>query len=302
MFGERRRQCSSCKKTWRVWQKKRGRKNKRLSINQLFKYLDGKLNVSNTNNSNLRSLVRKFTSETSWISMPDGDLIVIADALIQYFGKQKYTIYFILFRSVCDHKAYIFTPFMRKGCETVVGWHEAFAQIPNDVIERIKALVCDGHGGLIYLAKNRDWKLQRCHFHLLARIGHYASFGRLNRTKNIGKRVKNLANIVLYKNNSVAVSLALAALKELMMKITSRGLKAVISGFLRHYEDFRTYLKFPKYNLPATSNSAEHLVGLVRGLQYRARGFRTPSSLFMWITAICKYKKHVTCRGKIQPN
>ena len=191
---------------------------------------------------------------------------------------------------------------MRAGGEINQGWREAFAQIPNEVFVRIKALVCDGHGGLIYLPKDNNWVLQRCQFHLLARVAHCASFGLLGKSNGVGIRVKNLIEVALYSRDSHTVYLAIEALIKIKLTITSRTFKGVISGFIKNYEDYRSYLNFPKYNLPSTSNTAESLNALLRNLQYRARGFSTPGSLMSWITGFCKYKKSIICNAKITPN
>lgn len=306
LFGTRRRQCSACKKTWRVWKKKRGRKKNRLHIETLLQYFDRKLKNTKLQTSTLaarlRSTLEKFNTETPWPKIPDGPLIVVADGLIEYFGKKKYAVYFILVRSIADSRAFILPPYMRLGSEVALGWQEAFAQVPDEVLARICALVCDGHTGLVYLAKAYGWKVQRCHFHLLYNISHYASFGLMNKTDGIGLKIKRLAHVVLYRKEPEAIRLAIMALQKMKQVVTSRKLKSIISGFLRHHEDYRTYLNVPEYFLPTTSNSAEFLNAQIRDLQYRARGFRTPKSLLSWIIGICKYRKSVTCRPKNQPN
>lgn len=294
------------KKTWRVWKKKRGRKHTRLNENTLLQYFEGTLKSARlekrTLSARLRILLQKFNKETPWHKIPAGPLIVVADGLIQYFEKEKYTIYFILVRSTESSKAVILPPYMRRGGEVVLGWQEAFAQIPNTVSLQIVALVCDGHGGLVYLAKAREWVLQRCQFHLLARVAHCASFGALGKNNGIGIRVKNLMEVVLYGKDPVPIPLAIEALKKIKSEVSSRAFKTLISGFTKHYQDYRSYLNFPHYHLPTTSNSAESLNALIRDLQYRARGFKTPQSLFAWIVGFCKYKKSITCNSKIQPN
>jgi hypothetical protein len=304
LFGERRRQCSVCKKTWRVWKKNRGRKRNRLAFDPLIRYFEKKLNNSKlqkkTLSARLRLILKKFNTDTPWPKIPDGPLIVVADGLIEYFGNKKYAIYFILIRSISDSKAFIFPPYMHSGGE--IDWHKAFEKLPDEIFNRICVLVCDGHSGLTSLAQRHQWKLQRCHFHLLYRIGHCASFGHLNKTNGIGLKIKNLVQVVLYHKDPEAISLAIGALQEIRLGITSKAFKTVISGFLHHYQDYRTYLDYPQYFLPTTSNTAEVLNSQIRDLQYRARGFRTPKSLFSWITGFCKYRKFITCRGKNQPN
>lgn len=306
LFGDRRRQCSVCQKTWRVWKKNRGRKKNRLEFDQLFRHFEKRQKNTKLHkrilSARLRLILEKFNLETPWPTIPDGPLIVIADGLIEYFGNKKHAVYFILIRSISDTKAYIFPPYMRAEGEVVLGWKEAFAKLPNEVLGRICALVCDGHTGLVYLAKAHGWRLQRCHFHLIYNIAHCASFGYLNQTDNIGLRIKNLVQVVLYHKNPEAIALALGALQKIKDGITSRVFKTVISGFLKHYEDYRTYLNYPQYFLPTTSNSAEFLNSQIRDLQYRARGFRTQKSFFSWVIGFCKYRKFVTCRSKNQPN
>lgn len=306
LFGERRRQCSVCQKTWRVWKKNRGRKKNRLAFDLLFQYFERKSKNTRLQkrilSARLRLILQKFNVETSWPKIPDGQLIVVADGLIEHFENKKYAVYFILIRSIYDSKAYIFPPYMRAEGEVVLGWKEAFAKLPDEVLNRICALVCDGHTGLVYLAKAHGWGLQRCHFHLIYNIGHLSSFGPLNQTNSRGLRIKNLVQVVLSHKNPEAISLALRALQKIKDGITSRAFKTVISGFLKHYEDYRTYLNYPQYFLPTTSNSAEFLNSQIRDLQYRARGFRTPKSFFAWIIGFCKYRKFVTCRSKNQPN
>ena len=305
LFGARRRQCILCKKTWRVWKKKRGRKQTRLNMKSLFSYFDGKLHSKfkkGAFSARLRSLLHKFNCEEPWPEVPTGPLIVIADALIQFFNGEKYTVYFILVRRVDDLQAFILPPYMRAGGEVVLGWQEAFENIPRDIFDRIGALVCDGHTGLVYLAKRHNWLLQRCQFHLLANLEHFTSCSPLNQTYGLGIRIKNLVRVVLYHTDMTAVHLALDALWKIKNTTKSDHLKSVVSGFVKHFEDFRTYINYPQYFLPTTSNSAEFLNSLIRNLQYRAKGFRTPQSFFTWITGLCKYKRSVTCRGKNQPN
>lgn len=305
LFGARRRQCSLCKKTWRVWKKKRGRRKNRYSFKTLFQYFEGKLIRSKlehrTLSARLRNILKKFNDRTPWPMIPEGPLIVIADGLIEFIEKKIHCVYFVLVRSIFSSQAIILPPYIQSEKETCAGWQKTFASIPNNVLNRIQFLLCDGHGGLTSLAKTYGWELQRCQFHLLASIAHSASCGPLGKNRKIALKIKKLVEIILYQRNTIFLS-AIEKLKIFQRKIKTPNLKTVISGFLKHYEDYRTYLRFPNCHLPTTSNSAEFLIGEIRRLQYRARGFRTPKALFSWIVGFCKYRKSVTCRGKIQPN
>lgn len=247
-------------------------------------------------------MLAQFNGKEPWEDIPEGPLIAIADAMIEYIEKRPHTIYFILVRSIHGSQAFILPPLMLQDGELVSGWGQAFRTIPADVFSRIVALVCDGHQGLVYGAKRFGWLLQRCHFHLLARIAHNISFGPSGKNSSLGIKIQQLAHTILYKKEISLVNAALDEIRVIRKAITSSSLRTVLSGFLKHYEDYRTYLESPHYQLPSTSNTAEHLVGLVRDLQYRAHGFRTADSLFAWVNGFCKYRKSVTCRPKIQPN
>lgn len=247
-------------------------------------------------------MLTQFNEKGPWEVIPGGPLIAIADAMIEYIDKRPYTIYFILVRSIHGSQAFILPPLMLPGGELVSGWGQSFRGIPAEVFARIVALVCDGHQGLVCGSKRLGWLLQRCHFHLLARIAHNVSFGPSGKNRSLGIRIQKLVHVVLYNKEISLVHEALDEIKVIKKTITSRNFKTVLSGFLKHYDDYRTYLELPQFQLPSTSNTAEHLVGLVRDLQYRAHGFRTPDSLFAWVSGFCKYHKSVTCRPKIQPN
>lgn len=304
-FGQRRRQCSGCRRTWRIWQRKRGRTKRRVQTQVLLKYFRGYLPQSSverhTRAARLRNTLKVFNEKTSWHSVSDGPLIAVVDGLVEYFNGKKYTLYLILLRSVSSDKAVILPPYLKVGTESGCGWREALLRLPHEMHERIIALVCDGHTGLIAVAKGFGWVVQRCHFHLLLRIERCMSLGSRGKNVKLAIRLKKLAQCILYRNDCEVLD-ALHQLATIKPTITSPAFRTVISGLLSHYRDYRRYLEFPLYCLPTTSNSAEHLIGLIRGLQYRARGFRTPTSFMAWVTGFCKHQKIITCRPKIQPN
>ena len=241
---------------------------------------------------------------TSWPKIPQGDLIAIADALIEFIGGIECTVYLILLRPLNSNKAVIAPSLITiNNSENLLGWRNTFSQIPFEAKQRIKALVCDGRAAFMPISKENGWALQRCHFHLLARIAHNRSITQFTRTNAQGKYIQNLARIIINSKNENNVNQALEELKNITKNITSRSFKTVLSGLIRNYLDYRTYLRHPEFNLPTTSNSAEHLVGIIRDLQYRARGFNSIKSLTLWIEVLLKFTKTVTCNGKISiPN
>lgn len=131
--GQRRRQCSVCKKTWRIRQKKKGRKAKRTNTAIVKRYLckngfnldehAGRLSITVPA---LRKRIRKnlnlLLETEQWIEPPKNkDLIVVIDALLQqiFFGKKKryFTVYLVLLRASDDDKAIILKPVIIKSNE-----------------------------------------------------------------------------------------------------------------------------------------------------------------------------------------
>ena len=107
---------------------------------------------------------------------------------------------------------------------------------------------------------------------------------------------------MLYVPEQALCMPAFAELECIMDETSSRVLRSVLSGFLTHYRDYRTYLVYPELYLPRTSNTAESLIGMIRSLCYRARGFRTIHALRAWIEALIKHRRTVRCNGVHQPN
>lgn len=314
-FGKRRRQCTSCKKTWRVWSKKRGRKFLRYdSFKPLVDYLSNstgplgkearKRNINEAAFRNrIRILLKKYISQTPWATIPSGQLIVLVDALMQIVKGETWTVYIILLRGIDSESAAITSPYLLKGSEGGIGWRLAFNRLSEDVQGRIIALVCDGKSQLVFFARHKGWILQRCHFHLRYRIANYARTGILNRNLGVAEKIKALIDTILFDPDEDSVQEALRTLGIFTPRLNSYGLRFVLRGFLKNYLDFRTYLIFPKLHLPTTTNSVESLNGKFRDLQRRARGFRTIKAFYLWIVALCKHQKTITCNGnKFQPN
>lgn len=313
-FGNRRRQCSKCKRTWRIRKKRRGRKQKRESKDYVLKYLRRQTlsiytlaRLRNVSEDKLQKRLQKslnlFLKNQSWPVIPEGKpLIAVADAMVQFINHQIYTCYFILLRKIKDKKAIITPPLIRKGQEVWQGWEEAFKRIPQKIKTNILALVCDGHSGLISQAKRNHWLIQRCHFHLIARLQAYCSKWSFSRHRAMGKRIYQLVANILANPNEKEIFQALSSLKIYFKKSYSRDLKKILRGFIKHYKDYRTYLYYPELCLPKTNNSVESLISAIRSLNYRARGFCTLASFEKWIGAILKDKQQITCNGNFQPN
>ena len=312
-YGNKRRQCSKCKKTWRIRQKHRGRKESRTTSKLLVRYLRHELpslyaysrakNKSEDKlNRNLQKSLRYFLHHTTWPVIRGKVLIALADAMIINLNHKFYTFYFILLRETEETKAYVMPPYIDEGTESHIGWYKTFKRLPKRIQLAIKVLVCDGHKGLLFDAERRKWIIQRCHFHLLSHIQTHCSKKRTGRHYREGKLIYSIIKEILSNPQRKNIVYLLNVLKEIAKVAPSRQLRSSLRDFGRHYREFRHYLNYPRFNIPTTTNSIESLIGMVRALCFRARGFRTINSLTEWVHALLKHKKSVTCNGYFQPN
>lgn len=307
-FGGRRRQCKQCKKTWTVWKKKTGRKEKRVSkqlaINflnnlSLSAYAQGKYRnkQARTLNRQLEKSRNLFCRTTAYPPLPQKEnLILIADAKIKLIDKQWYTLFVMLVRSTEKDKATILPAILLKGKETQSAWQKVLDSLDISIKTRIKAIVCDGHVGLINYAKRKRWIIQRCHFHLLSAIqGRRSRWSKSNHQQE-GILVHNLVEDILTNSDEDQLQKSLSLLENLALNTTSKQLKRILLGFINSYEYFRNYLYHPEFNLPNTSNTAESLNSCIQNMFQKSRGFRTPQSLEKWTEALIKNKRFVMCK------
>ena len=310
-FGKRRRRCVKCKRTWSVWQRKRGRKRLRTSpllahrfvSGRLLPVRSGRLNTRNKKSYRLAKSRSLCAERCPWPEIPKaGPLIAVGDALVKCIEGTWHTWYFILVRPVDENTAIALPFYHRKGAETVRGWREAFDAVPENVLERIKALVCDGHRGLVFEAKWRYWLLQRCHFHLIARIQSRRSKWKSSQHYKEGRYLYELVKKVLTESDELKIRKYVNDLEVFSWHTSSPDLKNCLKGFVNHYPEFRTYLAHPELNLPMTNNTAEVLIGLVEEISRRAKGFQKISIFNEWISVVLKTRGRIKCRGIHQQN
>lgn len=308
-YGNKRRQCSKCKKTWRIRKKKTGRKVKRISLNFFLSYLrqetpsvSAYARKKGIKEHKVRYYVRKsldnYLQHSRWPKLPHQEpLIAIADAMIFSFKNNSYTFYFILLRKIKSKQAIILRPYICQGGETCLGWQVAFNRLSKPIQQTIAALVCDGHRGLISVSKKRRWILQRCHFHLFASLQRRCSMRYFGQHRQESKLFDSLIREIVTTPSTKEILSSVSNLKEIAKNISSYRLRSVLRGFVRNYKDYRHYLTYPHLKLPTTTNSAESLISSISYFCNRARGFRTINSLTKWVTAFLKNKKSITCNG-----
>lgn len=313
-FGKRRRQCCVCKKTWRVWKKKHGRKKRRRYSAAILNFLNNKRGPfthqaaeyglrEETFRSRVRLELEKFISKSPWPAIPDGPLVAIADAIAQTVrrrcGQEIWTVYFIFLRPVQSSKAVIMPPLIRLGAETDKGgWQQALDALPLEIKNRILALICDGSRDLLAYAKKEKWVIQRCHFHIRRAIANYIRTGPASRNRKLGLKIKNLVDIILLDSQESGAWKAIIELSNLLPSIHSRFLICRLRGLIKNHIHFRNYIYHPELRLPNTTNTAESFNSLVRDLQSKARGFSSIDSFKRWLIALCKHRKTMTCNGK----
>ncbi|MDO8618173.1 MAG: transposase [Candidatus Uhrbacteria bacterium] len=294
IHGLRRRRCTACRKTWTIRKKKQGRKRKRLSKNVLCRYLAGK--SVRTPPHVLRATRDLFVRTTPWPDLTEiiGPCVLIVDAL--HIRTSVYTaiIHVLLLKPIHEERAFILPFWTGTKTESKDSWRRAFeAQIPPMLRSRIKALVCDGKSGLPELAREYGWVVQRCQFHLIARLQLKRSKYALSRHRKEGVRLYELARTICDTTSQRKLQKALQTLLRIVRLEKNRHLKTILSGLVKHHQDYRTYLAHPDLCLPTTTNSVESLNSLIRDLLYRMRGCRISDSVLLWIEALLKYRSHI---------
>lgn len=316
-FGNRRRQCIACSKTWRIRQKKRGRKLKLARKGLILQFFQKQLpplrviaKRRGCGKDTLQLLLVRSLSayirnhQADWLSLLEGNdrLIVIADAIWYRVQSERYCIYIILLRSVDTNEAVICPPVIVKGHEGTKGWQLALGHLPNDLENRIVALVSDGVGSLLALVKPRGWIIQRCHFHLISAVQNYLTTGPRSPYREYALKVMRLVQQILRCGDQQRLKQIVSAIQTVRNQSRSRGLRRVLGGLLNDLPDYHAYLNYPGLNLPTTSNAAESFIQCIRDLMYRCRGFRSLTSLQAWLKGLSIFKRTIRCNGKNQPN
>lgn len=314
-FGSRRRQCVQCKRTWRIRSKKRGRKPVRVHPNvekiafasseslrhQAKRLKKGRELLRRRHSQVMDKLIKKLPSPQA----PPGPLIAVIDGWIQFFDQRAYTLYLILLRSTHSTRAALTQPVILAGHEDIHGWSKVFSLLDPAIFKRICAVVSDGVSGFNVYARKHHWISQRCHIHLIRTL--YPLLGKRNSTakhkKLREKMYQNVLEILKTPNHKRAKQLVLQLSKMAYRPYCPKWFGFRTRGFLKQYQDFRSYLRHPELNLPKTTNSAESVFRLLSDTLRRTRGFRTPQAMGKWITLQLKIIKSIKCNGfTYQPN
>ena len=309
-FGSRRRQCSQCKRTWRVRKKRRGRKPRRARAGVLkavlldgrtLKTLAPRYGLTDRGLSRrFRRSLRSFVSRPRALRVPRGPLVLVLDGLYFRFGGKDSVLYQMGVKPCHLNRAIFLDPVLLPGRENLRGWSQAIATIPPRIHRRIRASISDEISGIIKLGKSQGWIVQLCHFHLISRLQQCR--GRRNRRLE-GRPLRE----ALYQNVRRALDLPdgprlqnlLKKLRHLVRQATRlRVMRMIVREFLRRIDHFRAYRKYPELHLPTTTGSVEAMNRRVRDLMRQTRSIKTPHALHLWTTALIRKQPMVMCNGK----
>lgn len=174
-FGRRRRQCRACGRTWRIRQKKLGRRPKRSSSRLpegiFAKY--GRITTwartrhigNSTASERLSGALRRLLQRKR--RLPRGPYALLGDGLYFKFKRMDWVMYVMALKPTRSHQAYFLDPVLLPGKESYERWQQAITTVPPELRKRVRAFVSDGFRGSKLIAREHGWIHQRCHFHLL---------------------------------------------------------------------------------------------------------------------------------------
>jgi hypothetical protein len=303
-FGGKRRQCTVCKKTWRVHPAKRGCKPKRKQCDYLKKVFNHGFRVKQLSyNSRLstEAIYKRFSvnldsvvKQKRIVRIHGSKLILIIDAKWHYFGNELWTLYFLAIKSTDTQTVTILDPVLRRGKENSTTWENIIDQLPVSIKKRIIALVSDGIRGIENVAERNNWIFQRCHFHVLSMLqkmrGKRASTpGRL-----IREEIYNSVKLALSETSTRRLNILCRRLAVLAHeKGCPTRMGCTVRGFLRSLPEFRSYLDHPELNLPTTVNVMESVNSFIG---QKTKTIKTPNSWYKWAIACVRYKSKFICK------
>jgi hypothetical protein len=311
-FGTRRRQCSGCKRTWRFRKKKRGPKSRRkdvLLLERIFNQghrLSKNAKVSpQVASYRFRQTLQKFTSTPPSYALPEGPLILMADAMWFWFSGKQWSLYLMMLKGPKQTYGVCLDPVLLPGREGRTGWECALDMLPDDLQLRIRALVCDHIPGLRSIGLERGWVVQLCHVHLIRQLQN--RLGRINTSVSVPQLRLQIFNEMRKLLQLSGVTERAARVAWLRQAVRAPGLAKrfamIVRWFLKHLRYYRTFKRHRELHLPITTNALESRASQLRDLSRRARHFRSPAALRLWTIAYTRFHPTITCKGfDYQPN
>lgn len=310
-FGKKRRQCSSCKRTWTIRPKKRGRPIANICsnvFNQVFLEKYTLIQLSKRRNTvglfgfryRFRQALSRFVARPSSQKIPIGPLTLLVDGLWFHFHGKHWVLYLTALKSCSEKTAVFLDPIVLPGREGADSWKQVLSKIPQEPRTRIKALVADNLQGMKLIAKQEGWILQLCHFHLILKLQiQQRKERRALKGGGIRKEIYKTICRAIETSNEAQLNELIANLHRFTQtSCGTRRIRAVIQEFILSINYYRAYLHHPKLNLPTTTNTVESMCCIIRDLLRRNRSASNPRSLLQWTTALIRLRPKVICNGK----
>lgn len=246
-----------------------------------------------------RQALRRFVARPCTQQIPPGPLVLLADGLCFQFDGGLWVLYLMALKSCRGNCAIFLDPLLLPGKESITHWQKALATIPPKAMKRIRAMVVDNLSGVPWLARQKGWVLQLCHFHLLLKV---QAIRRGMRYRLHGGKVREEIHQLIRAAIELPAGKRLSGVVDRLRRLShrdcgTRRVQATVRGFLKDMPFYRTYLMHPQLNLPKTTNSVESMCRILRELFRSSRAGSNPTSVQRWATALIRLRPEVTCNG-----
>ena len=310
-FGGRRRRCRICGKTWSVHARRRGPKHSRSSTALLTQLLVAGVPTKRlcrdfrctaaALQKRCQFAIRQLADRPHVPVLPDGPLVLVADALRMNYQRQEWTLYNMAIKPVATNTASLWDPILLVGRESASSWRQAIEQLSPSVRQNIKALVSDGLPGSDAICHEQGWIHQRCHWHILAVF--MGSRMRRHRRETLLGKIRDViymaVRLALNTTDPERLQTALGVLETILPMIPKQAWKlpGIIRQFIADIDAFRAYQRHPELGLPVTTAVVESLHSRLRTITLRthsADAVRRRAACFVRLrpTMTCRARKH----------
>lgn len=312
VFSQRLRQCSACRRRWRIRLKKRGRKDRRADhrlIAQVFSQrrsltdLAARLGLTRQAlSARLRKVLTRRSIVRFEVAGLGADAILLVDGLWFRFKHRQWVLYLTALRPVLEDWARFFAPVLLEGPESKQAWTKVIGMIPQDIRSSIRAIVGDKFSGCRDIAYRNGWVLQLCHFHLLAQFNGRIKRRSTTKARVLRQEVYKLMDEALLTTDRKRLETLCMGLKLLIAdNDTPKRYRSLVRGFFRAMDDYHAYLRYPELRLPRTNGTSEAMGRRIRDLLNDTRSLSTPLALENWATNLVRLKPTIMCRPGSQP-
>lgn len=234
------------------------------------------------------------------VRIPAGHLLLIIDGLWFRFQGKRWTAYLMAVRGVHGEDAVFLRPVVRQEWESADGWGRCIDAVPKNIRNRVQALISDSIRGIEDVAADHGWVLQRCHFHLMARLQVFlGSIKRRIKWRSGRRRAYQAVKEIIATDNPVITKKLIRRMRRYIAHpLCPKPYRYRLREVIRRLDEYRSYLRYPRLNLPSTTNVMESMNSQIRGFLGRARGYRTPEALERWLLMFVRIYHTMKCRKK----